>query len=193
MTASEKANKAASTLETPCGVRIHRIERAECYADAVLALQSSLDSRRGVRLTSSFEHPGRYTRWDLGFVDPPLVFTTRGRAFNFDALNARGALLLAPIGTALENLDAVATLDESDSNIRGTLRESDKWFPEELRSKQPTGRFVLASIKRPAPRRCGSIKTRARTPCGRPAGCRTGLDRYANAGYSSCGSQTSRY
>ncbi len=77
MTASEKANKAASTLETPCGVRIHRIERAECYADAVLPLQSSLDSRRGVRLTSSFEYPGRYTHWDLGFVDPPLVFTTR--------------------------------------------------------------------------------------------------------------------
>jgi len=31
MTASEKANQAASTLETPCGIRIHRSERAEHY------------------------------------------------------------------------------------------------------------------------------------------------------------------
>lgn len=44
MTASEKANKAASTLETPCGVRIHRIERAECYADAVAFLQAGVSN-----------------------------------------------------------------------------------------------------------------------------------------------------
>ena len=93
MTASKQADK-ATTVETPGGIRIHHREHAERYADAALPLQSSLDSRRGVLLTSSFEYPGRYTRWDIGFVDPPLVFTTRGRAFSFDALNARGALLL---------------------------------------------------------------------------------------------------
>jgi anthranilate synthase len=146
MTASEKANKAASTLETPGGLRIHRSKRAERYVDAVLPLQSSLDSRRGLLLTSSFEYPGRYTRWDIGFVDPPLVFTTRGRAFSFDALNARGALLLAPIGKALENLDALVMHDASQSSISGTVRESDAWFPEELRSRQPTVFSVLRAV-----------------------------------------------
>lgn len=67
MTASKEA---ASALETPCGVRIHRSQREERYADAILPLESSLDSRRGALLTSSFEYPGRYTRWDIGFVDP---------------------------------------------------------------------------------------------------------------------------
>jgi anthranilate synthase len=143
MTASKKAQ---SALETPCGVRIHRSQRKEQYADAVLPLQASLDSRRGALLTSSFEYPGRYTRWDIGFVDPPLVFTGRGRAFRFDALNARGTLLLQPIGKALQHLDALATLNVSDDGISGTVRESEEWFPEELRSKQPTVFSVLRSV-----------------------------------------------
>ncbi len=146
MTASEKAGEAAGTLETPCGMRIHRSKRTERYADAVLPLQSSLDSRRGLLLTSSFEYPGRYTRWDIGFVDPPLVFTTRGRVFRFDALNARGALLLAPIGEALENLDALEALDTSPSGIDGAVRKSDAWFPEEMRSRQPTVFSVLRAV-----------------------------------------------
>lgn len=143
MTASKKAQ---SALETPCGVRIHRRQRKDQYADAVLPLQASLDSRRGALLTSSFEYPGRYTRWDIGFVNPPLVFTGRGRTFRFDALNARGALLLQPIGKALQHLDALATLSVSADGISGTVRESEEWFPEELRSKQPTVFSVLRSV-----------------------------------------------
>jgi anthranilate synthase len=146
MTASKEAQQAASTLETPCGIRIHRDQRTDRYADAVLPLQSSLDSQRGALLTSSFEYPGRYTRWDIGFVNPPLVFTSRGRSFSFDALNARGAILIAPIGKTLEKLDALATLSVSGNKISGTVRESDEWFPEELRSKQPTVFSVLRAI-----------------------------------------------
>ena len=145
MTASKQADK-ATTVETPGGIRIHHRERVERYAGAALPLQSSLDRRRGVLLTSSFEYPGRYTRWDIGFVDPPLAFTTRGRAFSFDALNARGTLLLTAIGKALENLDALAALDVSENGISGTVRESDEWFPEELRSRQPTVFSVLRAV-----------------------------------------------
>jgi len=146
MTASTKALNANTTLETPCGVRVHRSQRAEQYADAVLPLQASLDSRRGALLTSSFEYPGRYTRWDIGFVNPPVVFTTRGRSFRFDALNDRGRLLLAPIGRCLEDLEALTSLDTSDNAINGTLRTSDGWFAEELRSKQPTVFSVLRAV-----------------------------------------------
>ena len=81
MTASKAAQANATILETPCGVRIYHSEHVEQYEDAVLPLQAALDGHRGVLLTSSFEYPGRYTRWDIGFVDPPLVFTGRGRTF----------------------------------------------------------------------------------------------------------------
>jgi anthranilate synthase len=146
MTASEKAQQAASTLETACGVRVHRSQRVEQYADAVLPLQAALDSQRGALLTSSFEYPGRYTRWDIGFVNPPLVFTTRGRSFGFEALNDRGALLLPAIGKTLEQLDVLTALEVSEQSIFGEVRESDEWFAEELRSKQPTVFSVLRAV-----------------------------------------------
>ena len=146
MTASKEAHTAPHSVDTPCGIRVHRSERSERYADGVLPLESSLDTHRGALLTSSFEYPGRYTRWDIGFVNPPLVFTSRGRAFSFEALNPRGALLLPPIGNALENLEALATFDVSPGAINGTVRKSDDWFPEELRSKQPTVFSVLRAL-----------------------------------------------
>ena len=38
---------------------------------AIEPVIDALDERRGVLLASSYEYPGRYTRWDMGFVDPP--------------------------------------------------------------------------------------------------------------------------
>ena len=46
------------------GVRIRRTERPERYENAMDALIDALDAGRGVALASSFEYPGRYTRWD---------------------------------------------------------------------------------------------------------------------------------
>lgn len=57
----------------------------ECVEDMVEAL----DSRRGVLLTSSYEFPGRYARWTLGFSDPPLELSGTGRDFRVRALNDR--------------------------------------------------------------------------------------------------------
>src|ERR1700693_6119052 len=65
-----------------------------------------LDDRRGVLLSSSFEFPGRYTRLDMGFVDPPLVLTARDRDFVVEALNARGRVLIPAIAKALAALPA---------------------------------------------------------------------------------------
>ena len=53
-----------------------------------------LDSQRGGLLKSSYEYPGRYKRWAIGFVNPPLELTTRERTFTLRALNNRGKVLL---------------------------------------------------------------------------------------------------
>ena len=89
------------TYETKGGVRVHREIAVQPYSPADSALAERLDERRGVLFSSSFEFPGRYTRWDMGFVDPPLVLTSRGRAFTVEALNERGAVLLPAIGSHL--------------------------------------------------------------------------------------------
>ena len=148
MTASKEAETDNGTLETPCGLRIHRSLHVEPYEDAVLPLQSALDGSRGVLLTSSFEYPGRYTRWDIGFADPPLAFTGRGRRFSFDPLNARGALLLPPIGRALEGLDALESLDVSAAGIAGGTGTA-RWPPGPATATQRPRR------RRRAPRRTG--------------------------------------
>lgn len=62
------------------------VPHAEEYVDDLV---EALDSRRGVLLTSSYEFPGRYARWTLGFSDPPLELSGTGRDFRVRALNDR--------------------------------------------------------------------------------------------------------
>jgi len=73
-----------TTYLTKGGIRVTREIRNHDYQPADTALAQSLDERRGVLFSSSFEFPARYTRWDMGFVDPPLVFTARGRRFKIN-------------------------------------------------------------------------------------------------------------
>jgi len=72
------------SYRTEGGIGIQREIINQPYHPADNALAGALDTRRGVLFSSSFEFPGRYTRWDMGFVDPPLVFTARGRRFAVD-------------------------------------------------------------------------------------------------------------
>jgi anthranilate synthase len=135
-----------TTYVTKGGIRITREIRAHEYQPADTALARALDKQRGVLFSSSFEFPGRYTRWDMGFVDPPLVFTARGRRFAIEALNERGRILLAPVAKALAGL-AVAHVECLGSDrIAGEVEESDQRFPEESRSRQPSVFSVLRAL-----------------------------------------------
>jgi anthranilate synthase len=121
------------------GVRITRtIVEDNASEGAVEGLIDALDSRRGVLLASSYEYPGRYTRWDMGFVDPPLELSSRGRVFAVRALNDRGRVLLGPIAGALGTCDAVEHLASFPDHLDGTVHEPKGRVPEEERSKQPS-------------------------------------------------------
>ena len=43
---------------------------------AVEKLVDALDEHKGLLMMSTFEYPGRYTRWKVGFVDPPVQVAT---------------------------------------------------------------------------------------------------------------------
>jgi len=77
------------------GIHVHRTVEAIPVKDAIEPVIEALDSRRGILLASSYEYPGRYTRWDMGFVDPPLVLVARGRGLRGSLLGGRGAWLAA--------------------------------------------------------------------------------------------------
>ena len=120
------------------GVHVHRTIEAIPVQDAIEPVIQALDSRRGILLASSYEYPGRYTRWDMGFVDPPLGLVARGRRLRVEALNARGAVLLPAIAGALEGQDALDALEPGDGSLAMTVRSPAAGFTEEQRSRQPS-------------------------------------------------------
>lgn len=78
--------------------------QGQTSAKAIEELVDQLDYKKGVLLTSSYEFPGRYSRWSLGFVDPPLEVSGRGSECIITALNDRGIVLMPAIQGAIENL-----------------------------------------------------------------------------------------
>ena len=135
-----------SSYETRGGIRIERTVEQLAVASAIDPIVRALDSRRGALLASSYEYPGRYTRWDMGFVDPPLVFTARGRGFRLDALNARGGVLLPAIEAALRGVEAVERAERTDTTVAGHVRAPGTRFTEEERSRQPSVFSVLRAL-----------------------------------------------
>ncbi|WP_394841166.1 anthranilate synthase component I [Pendulispora brunnea] len=131
---------------TKGGITVHREREDIPYPNDIQLLAARLDKRRGVLLSSSFEFPGRYARWDTGFADPPLVVTARGRSFTIEALNARGAVLLPTIAVALYELDVFVTLHANQERIQGEVHAPSKPFPEEMRSRQPSVFTVLRTL-----------------------------------------------
>src|SRR5437763_9149535 len=135
-----------TSYTTRGGIRIQRETWIGPYEREHDTLAHTLDDRRGVLLSSSFEFPGRYTRLDMGFVDPPLVFTARDRHFTVEALNARGRVLIPEIGEALGGLSTADLGEIGEERIAGAVRESDTRFPEEQRSRQPSIFSVLRAL-----------------------------------------------
>ena len=80
-------------------------------AEAISQIIQQLDTHRGVLLTSSYEFPGRYARWSLGFVDPPLEVAGRGNQATIRALNRRGQVLMPALEQAMRQLQQDGILE----------------------------------------------------------------------------------
>jgi anthranilate synthase len=132
--------------ETPGRIRVRRTVETIPTAGAIEPIVDALDTQRGVLLASNYEYPGRYTRWDMGFVDPPLALLARGRAFRIEALNTRGRVLLPPITEALRALPAVERIAATEEAVEGAVREPAGRFTEEDRSRQPSIFSVLRAL-----------------------------------------------
>ena len=132
--------------ETRGAIRVTRTVDDIPIANAIEPIVAALDTHRGALLASNYEYPGRYTRWDMGFVDPPLVLVARGRDFRVEALNTRGRVLLLPVATALRSLAALERVVTDDDSVAGTVRTPAGRFTEEDRSRQPSVFSVLRAV-----------------------------------------------
>ena len=131
---------------TQGGVRIARRETALDLETALDPVLSAIDRRRGVVLASSYEYPGRYKRWSMGFVNPPLAVEAAGRVARVTALNARGALLLAPVRDALAAAPELAAVTRTGAVITARVKPATTVFTEEERSRQPSVFSVLRAL-----------------------------------------------
>jgi anthranilate synthase len=131
---------------TQGGIVIYRSSEEIDGRRAVEELIGALDRRRGVLLSSSYDYPGRYTRWDLGFSTPPLEISSRGEHVGVRALNGRGRVLLGAIEGAVKKSPAVDGVSRTDDGFEVVLKKPERRLPEELRSTQPTVFSLLRSI-----------------------------------------------
>ncbi|MGF7207982.1 anthranilate synthase [Skermanella aerolata] len=140
-------DKETLDYRTRGGIRVERRLIRQPYEGAVEPLVDALERRRGVLLSSSFEYPGRYTRWDLGFVDPPVMLTARDRDVRIEALNLRGRVLVRAIAENLADLDALERFDTAPGRIDCRVKPvAPGTFAEEDRSRQPSVFSVLRAI-----------------------------------------------
>jgi anthranilate synthase len=113
------------------------------------------DQRRGGTFSSGMEYPGRYSRWHTGYVDPCLELVAIGREITATALNARGAVLLPAVASALRQAaEAAASGGRPATDGTGPARdagsvsvvigEQSGIVPEEERSRRPT---VFSAIR----------------------------------------------
>ena len=128
------------------GVITDRTAQPLPYNDATEHLIVSLDQHKGVLLGSNYEYPGRYTRWEMGFDKPPIQITSRGDDCLIQAENERGTVLLDTLQIALQDHPAIAASTREDRVIRIDIAKPSGFFPEEMRSRQPSIFSLLRTI-----------------------------------------------
>ncbi len=133
-------------FRTPHGITVTRTSSVIPYADGLHDLLRQLDTQRGVYLSSGYEYPERYSRWDVGSVAPLIEIVGQQHELLFRALNDRGKVLLSLLRQVLQNHSDWASFTASDDELRGQLKPLDAKFPEEQRSKQPSPFSILRSL-----------------------------------------------
>ncbi|WP_133127810.1 anthranilate synthase component I [Legionella nagasakiensis] len=133
-------------VKTTGGVHIEYEQQVLPYSNAIEPLLERLDSHRGALFASSFEYPGRYTCWDIGFYNPPLVITCHGNELTLTGLNKRGEVLLAILVYFLELSNEIEIVKKSEIVYLLRVKSGKKVFNEEERSRQPSVFTILRHI-----------------------------------------------
>jgi anthranilate synthase len=152
---TREADMEQTSYLTAGGVRVHRA--AEAFdAGELDEITRQVQLRPGGVLSSGMEYPGRYSRWHLAYIDPPVQIVARGRLISATALNARGEVLLPAIAAALHRAAGAGGEPAAASRqVEVMIPESHEIFTEEQRSRRPTVfsalRELIAAFAGPDP------------------------------------------
>ena len=131
---------------TPSGIKLERSTSQLHPPHNIRDMIDLLNTERGMFMSSGVEYPGRYTRWDIGFVRPPLEVVTRDRECHFNALNDRGIALLKIFEDTLTSTTDAVVRSQSDRHLTIEVPANEEIFVEEERSLQPSVFSPLRSL-----------------------------------------------
>ncbi len=131
---------------TKSGISVSRTVSKLNFKRGLRHLLRQLDRRRGIYLSSGYEYPERYSRWDVAALCPPLEIIGRGRQIEFRPLNLRGEMLVQMLESVLSSHPHWASTQRSGTGWTGTLKPLPELFPEEERSKQPSFFSILRAL-----------------------------------------------
>ena len=132
--------------QTPRGIRVSRVTTKLPFARGLGRFRRDLDRHRGIYLSSGYEYPGRYSRWDIVAVRPPLELISFQREVTFRPLNDRGIAINRMLAAVLRDHPHWAEFREENGTLHGILKPMPALFPEEERSKQPSVFSILRAL-----------------------------------------------
>jgi len=135
------------TYTTPSGIVVTRTISNVAFSRGLHGLLRKLDTQRGIYLSSGYEFPGRYSRWDVAAVTPPLEIIAKNRHVTIGALNARGEALITMLEPVLGAHPHWQRFSKEGSTLLGELKPLPPLFPEEERSKQPSAFSVVRALQ----------------------------------------------
>src|SRR5690348_16437440 len=136
----------AYRYQTPHGIEVTRNPSKASFRRGLRALLRDLDRHRGIYLSSGYEYPGRYSRWDIASTRPPLEIVSYDREVQFRALNERGAKITEILHPVLAEHPHWEEFWAEPRLLRGRLKPLPLLFPEEERSKQPSAFSILRTL-----------------------------------------------
>lgn len=123
---------------TKTGLKLIRSQKPLPYETALDGFAERLDRTRGGLFSSGVDYPGRYSRWEFGFADPPLELIGGGKRLELRALNARGAAILGLFDPILADIDGARVAEKTELARVLKIAPAAGSFPEEKRSQQPS-------------------------------------------------------
>src|SRR5579871_6331278 len=136
----------AYRYQTPHGIEVTRSASTANFRKGLKSLLRDLDRHRGIYLSSGYEYPGRYSRWDIASTRPPLEIVSYDREVRFHALNARGEKIAQILEPVLAGHPHWEEFGFQSGMLAGRLKPLPALFPEEERSKQPSAFSILRSL-----------------------------------------------
>src|SRR5512146_439942 len=121
---------------TPRGIEVTRTATEINFRRGLWRLLRDLDQYRGIYLSSGYEYPGRYSRWDIASTCPPLEIVSYDRRVEFRPLNERGRRIADIFRPVLASHPHWDQFGDEAGILAGRLKPLPALFPEEERSKQ---------------------------------------------------------